>query len=241
MDILTAILFLSVAFFYASVGHGGASGYLALMALLSFAPVTMRPTALLLNVAVSLVAFIQYFRKGHFLYDLFWPLALGSIPAAFLGGLVTMDDVVYKKLLGVLLLLPVVRLAGFKMLSPAGKEEINFGTAVLLGASIGFVSGMIGIGGGILLSPLILLIKWADIRQAAAVSALFIFVNSLAGFGGLLIGGFEYDARITYLLLLALIGGTAGSYLGSHRFNTVTLNRLLATVLLIASIKLILT
>ena len=179
MDISIAFfgLLFVVAFLYASVGHGGASGYLALMAIFGMAPDVMKPTALMLNLFVSLTAFIQYYRGGHFKWNIFWPLALLSIPAAYLGGLVSIDASVYKKLLGLLLLLPVVRFLFFRNTDVSQLKPVKPWLSAGMGASIGWLSGLIGIGGGIILSPILLLLKWTDQKQTAAISALFIFVN----------------------------------------------------------------
>ncbi|MBI5857727.1 MAG: sulfite exporter TauE/SafE family protein [Sphingobacteriales bacterium] len=234
-------LLLLVAFLYASVGHGGASGYLALMAFFSFPSEAMRPAALLLNIFVSLIAFIQYYRIGYFQWKLFWPFAIASIPASFAGGLFTLDDTLYKKVLGVLLIFPIVKLAGLKFKPEGLQREVPFYAALLTGTLIGFLSGMIGIGGGIILSPVILLLHWADMKQTAAVSALFIFVNSLAGLAGLFTTGFEYKPEMGWMIAVAFAGGLAGSYLGALKFNSLLLKRILAAVLLIASVKLLFT
>ena len=238
-EIIFYLLLFFVAFLYSSVGHGGASGYLALMAFYSFAPETMRPTALILNLFVSLTAFIQYNRSGHFRWKLFWPFAIASIPAAFLGGLIIIDAAWYKKILGILLLFPVVRLGGVKFDSEKTDKEQTLFASLLIGGCIGLFSGMIGIGGGIILSPVILLLHWANMKQTAAVSALFIFVNSLAGLAGIFTTGFEYKPEIIWLIIIAFAGGLAGSYLGAKKFNSIFLKRLLAVVLLMASIKLL--
>ena len=238
-EIIFYLLLFFVAFLYSSVGHGGASGYLALMAFYSFAPETMRPTALILNLFVSLTAFIQYNRSGHFRWKLFWPFAIASIPAAFLGGLIIIDAAWYKKILGILLLFPVVRLGGVKFDSEKTDKEQTLFASLLIGGCIGLFSGMIGIGGGIILSPVILLLHWANMKQTAAVSALFIFVNSLAGLAGIFTTGFEYKPEIIWLIVIAFAGGLAGSYLGAKKFNNIFLKRLLAVVLLMASIKLL--
>lgn len=238
-EIVFYLLLFLVAFLYSSVGHGGASGYLALMAFFSFAPETMRPTALILNLFVSLTAFVQYYRGGHFRWRLFWPFALASIPAAFIGGLIVMDAEWYKKILGVLLLFPVIRLVGVKFNSENTDKEQTLPASLLIGAAIGLFSGMIGIGGGIILSPVILLLHWAKMKETAAVSALFIFVNSLAGLAGIFTKGFEYQPEIVWMIGIAFVGGLLGAYLGAKRFNHLFLKRLLAVVLLMASIKLI--
>ena len=237
-DILFYILLPVVAFLYAAVGHGGASGYLALMAFFSFAPDFMRPTALLLNLAVSLIAFIQYYRQGHFDWKLFWPFALASIPAAFIGGMLVVDAVVYKKVLAVLLLFSVIRLVGFKTRETKSETQPQLLIALAIGALIGFLSGMIGIGGGIILSPVILLLHWADMKKTAAVSALFIFVNSLAGLAGLFTKGIQLESQMIWMLLIAFAGGAVGSYFGAGHFENKKLKWILALVLLIASVKL---
>ena len=237
-DILFYILLPVVAFLYAAVGHGGASGYLALMAFFSFAPDFMRPTALLLNLAVSLIAFIQYYRQGHFDWKLFWPFALASIPAAFIGGMLVVDADVYKKVLAVLLLFSVIRLIGFKTQEAKTESHPQVLIALVIGAVIGLLSGMIGIGGGIILSPVILLLHWADMKKTAAVSALFIFVNSLAGLAGLFTKGFQLESQMLWMLLIAFAGGALGSYFGAGHFENRKLKWILALVLLIASVKL---
>ena len=157
-EILFYILLPLVAFLYAAVGHGGASGYLALMAFFSFATDFMRPTALLLNLAVSLIAFIQYYRQGHFDWKLFWPFALASVPAAFLGGMIVVEADVYKKVLGVLLLFSVIRLLDFRVRNTKENVHPQLLISLTIGAAIGFLSGLIGIGGGIILSPVMLFV-----------------------------------------------------------------------------------
>lgn len=238
-EILFYVSLLTVAFIYSSVGHGGASGYLALMAFFSFTPEVMRPTALMLNVFVSLIAFAQYYRSGFFQWKLFLPFAIASFPAAFLGGLITVDTGLYKKILAVLLIFPVIRLAGIKFQSEQAVKKMNIYAALLIGVVIGLLSGMIGIGGGIILSPVILLLHWADMKHTAAVSALFVFVNSIAGLAGIFTKDFHFNNEMGLMIVFALTGGIAGAYLGAKKFESVILKRFLAVVLLIASIKLI--
>lgn len=237
---LFPVLLFIVAFLYASVGHGGASGYLALMAVFGMAPDFMKPTALLLNLFVSSVAFIFYLKGGHFKWKLFWPLAIASIPLAFIGGMIKIDGNLYKKLLGILLFLPVARLIAPNKEEASIKESRIF-FSLMIGASIGFLSGLIGIGGGILLSPLLLLLHWADQKKTAAVSALFIFVNSLAGLAGQLSIGFHLQSSMVSYVGIAFLGGSFGAWYGAIKFNQTVLKYLLALVLMIAAIKLLTT
>ncbi len=243
MDLAIAfyILLFVVAFLYSSVGHGGASGYLALMAIFSVAPEVMKPTALLLNLFVSLTAFVQYYRGGHFKWSIFWPIALCSVPFAYLGGLITLDAGIYKKILGLLLLFPIARFIFFRN---TRVEEIKPAKPLLsgtMGAGIGWLSGLIGIGGGIILSPILLLFKWTDQKQTAAISAMFIFVNSASGLAGQLSKGVQFTPDMVVWVTIAFIGGLAGAYFGALKFNQNILKYSLATVLLMASFKLIFT
>ncbi|WP_028297935.1 sulfite exporter TauE/SafE family protein [Olivibacter sitiensis] len=240
MEWFYVILFF-VAFLYASVGHGGASGYLALMALYGIAPQEMKPTALVLNLFVSMTSFIQYYRGHFFKRNLFLTVALTSIPLAFVGGMITLDDSLYKRVLGVLLLFPIIRFFFFR--SP-GEDELkpyNVFGAVAIGAIVGLLSGMIGIGGGIILSPLLILLKWTDQKQTAAISAAFIFVNSLSGLGGMLTQGITFNADMWLYIGVAFGGGLLGAYLGSKKLNQDALKYVLATVLVVAAYKLLFT
>ena len=230
-----------VAFLYSSVGHGGASGYLALMALFSFAPENMKPTALLLNLFVAAISFYYYYRGGFFNKKLFSTFAVASIPMAFLGGMVELDASIYKKILAVLLVFAIL-----KMLNVFGKEksytrDIKIWQGLLVGGAIGFFSGLIGIGGGIILTPLILLLHWGKMKEAAAVSALFIWVNSAAGLIGQISSGVQLEKESFILIAIALIGGTLGGYYGSKKINNKNLRYILAFVLMLASFKLFFT
>ncbi len=238
--IFYSLLFV-VAFLYASVGHGGASGYLALMAIFTFSPETMKSSALILNIIVSLIAFIQYYQAGHFKLKLFWPFAITSIPAAFLGGLITIDTDLYKKILAGLLVIAAIRLLFFDKFEEAKEEKQNIYISLAIGLIVGLFSGMIGIGGGIILSPLILFLHWANMKQTAAVSALFIFVNSVAGLGGIFVKGSSFASEIYILVGIAVVGGLVGAYMGAKKFESKLLKPLLACVLVIASVKLIIT
>jgi len=234
------LLFL-VAFLYASVGHGGASGYLALMAIWGIAPEVMKPTALLLNLFVSLTSFIQFFRGGHFRWKLFLPFAIASVPMAFVGGMITVDADIYKKILGILLLVPIIRFLFFRNIQVSEIRKANIALSLLIGAAIGVLSGLIGIGGGILLSPALLLLKWADMKQTAAISALFIFVNSLSGLAGQLTKEIQFTSDMYVYVAVAFVGGLLGAYFGSLRFKATILKYLLAIVLIVAAYKLLFT
>jgi uncharacterized membrane protein YfcA len=236
--LLSLFIFL-VAGLYASVGHGGASGYLALMTLLSMPIATIKPVALMLNIAVSLIAFIQFYRSGFFNKKLFIPLAIASVPAAYAGGLLSIDPHLYKQLLGGLLFISAVRLA-----MPLKKEVLvvqhfNIVLVVMIGASIGFLSGMIGIGGGIILSPLLILVRYSDVKTTSGISALFIFVNSIAGLLGQMKQGIEFSSSMSVMIAVAIAGGLIGSYIGARQLNISMLKKVLAVVLFIASLKLI--
>jgi hypothetical protein len=230
-----------VAFLYAAVGHGGASGYLALMAIFGMMPDIMKPTALLLNLFVSLSAFVLFYKEGHFKWKIFLPFALASIPFSFLGGMISLDASIYKKILGILLLIPVVRLAAFPNKDINDLKQSTVFLSLLIGACIGFLSGLIGIGGGIILSPVLLLLAWTNQKQTAAISALFIFVNSLSGLAGQLTKGINFQSEMFVLVGVAFAGGSVGAWLGARKFNQNILKYLLATVLLMASVKLLLT
>lgn len=240
LSLLFLLALFAVAFLYASVGHGGASGYLALMGLYQISPETMKPSALMMNIVVSLIAFSQYSRTTSLNKKLFLLLIIGSIPAAYFGAWVTLDATVYKRILAVILLVPIVRLVGFSVKERSVLNEPHQVFAVLIGIVIGFLSGMIGIGGGILLSPLLLLLGWTNIKQASLISALFIFLNSISGMVGLVSKGIVLNSMIYLWIAVAVLGGTAGAYFGSQKFNNATLRMLLGVVLFIASIKLFL-
>lgn len=239
---LLLFLLAIVAFLYSSVGHGGASGYLAVMALLGVAPSMMKSSALVMNLAVSLFSFIGFYRAGHFKINLFLPFALASIPMAYLGGTMTLPDSIYKKILAACILISIARLLYQFRAEETPNRPVPLWAALLSGASIGLLSGMIGIGGGIILSPLMLLMRWAKLKETAAVSALFIFVNSLSGlYGQLSKGGIHLTPDLQWAVAATIVGGLLGSYFGSQRFNIPTLRYLLAFGLIIACVKLFLT
>jgi uncharacterized membrane protein YfcA len=236
-----ALLILLAATLYSSVGHGGASGYLAAMALFGLAPAQMKPTALCLNILVASIATFRFYRAGCFSWPLLWPFAVASIPLAYVGGAITLPTGVYKQIVGVTLLYAAFRLC-FYTQAKADRRETRrapVALAILLGALIGFLSGLTGVGGGIFLSPLLLLMGWADTRRTAGVSAAFILVNSIVG----LLGNFSnvqmLPHALPYFALAAVAGGLVGSGFGSRRLASMSIRRLLAVVLLVAGVKMI--
>lgn len=239
--ILLALLIFVAGLFYSSVGHGGASGYLAAMALFGLSPDVMKPTALLLNILVASIAARQFLYAGYFSWKIFWPFGITSIPFAFLGGTISLPISIYKQALGLILVFAAIRLfrSEHSEINPTVKQ-ISIPLAILFGAGIGLLSGSIGIGGGIFLSPFILLMGWAQPRQTAGVSAAFILVNSVAGLIGHVASIKFIPGDISYWGFAAVFGGLVGSYLGTRKFATQTLYRLLAIVLIIAGFKLLL-
>ena len=231
---------LVVAFLYASVGHGGASGYLALMALFSFPAATMKPAALLLNIFVSGISFWFFHKNKHFKWKLFYPFAITSIPMAFIGGYISIDATLYKQILGVFLAIAILRMLNFLGTEKKEVRPFNLIGSLFIGSAIGLFSGMIGIGGGIILSPIIILLGWGNMKQAATVSALFIFVNSISGIIGFTVKGGDIPIEAWYLIPVATIGGSLGALYGSQKFNMKTLKYVLAGVLIIATVKLFL-
>ena len=235
---LLAAAVLLVAFLYSSVGHAGASGYIAVMTLSGLAPGVIRPTALALNILVASITAWQFRRAGHFSWRLFWPFALLAVPLAFLGGYVSLPTRAFQVLVGIVLLLSAVR-----FLARPGSDEVRGdpprAAALVVGGGIGLLSGLTGTGGGIFLTPLVLFMKWAPAKTASAVSALFILVNSTAGLLGNLSATRGFPDLAIVLLVAAGAGGAAGSWMGSSRLPPVAIKRLLAVVLVIAGLKLV--
>lgn len=233
------ILIFVTAVLYSSVGHGGASGYLAIMALFAVSPENMRASALILNLFVAGISFYSYFKGGFFRLKLLLPFILLSIPMSFLGARLQINPDVYKMILGIFLLFAIGRML-FVAKKPESTRPVNIPFALAIGAFLGFFSGMIGIGGGIILSPILLLLRWATIKETAAISAIFIFLNSAAGISGLASKGVLNPVPEIYLLIaLGIAGSLIGSHLGRVKLTSFKLTYLLAAVLLFASFKLI--
>ncbi len=240
MGVLFFILLFVIAALYASVGHGGASGYLALMALYGVGQYAMKSTALTLNLFVSAVAFYSFYKNGYFKWSVLFPFILGSIPMAFLGASMNINPHIYKVILGIFLLIAVTRFFFKPKEDFRQTKPVIFWMAVLTGGVVGFFSGMIGIGGGIILSPLLLLLHWSDMKETAGISALFIFLNSSAGLVGLFFNSsFSPDPHILLWAAIGLAGGFAGGILSSRKLSHLNLKYLLAMVLLVAGFKLI--
>ncbi len=238
--VLLCLAIAVIAFLYSSVGHAGASGYIATMTLFGLAATVIRPTALVLNILVATIGSFQFWRAGHFSWKLFWPFALLSVPAAYLGGYIQPSASILRILIGLVLLFSAARLI-FRRGDPAETVAPSKPTAIGVGTSLGFLSGLTGTGGGIFLTPLLLFCRWAHIRQAAAMSAVFILVNSIGGLIGYFTAVRSLPVLGLYLAIPAVIGGTIGSHLGSRRFPVRAISILLAIVLAIAGTKLIFT
>ena len=229
---------LVIAFLYSSVGHAGASGYIAVMTLFGLAPVVIKPAALLLNILVASLTVWQFWRAGHFSWKLFWPFGVLSVPFAFLGGYINLPTHFFKILVGAVLLYSAARF--FVQSGPdAEPREPSKPIALATGAGLGLLSGLTGTGGGIFLTPLLLLMKWAKTKEASATSALFILCNSLAGLAGNWSSTRNIPASIAPLAVAVVVGGGAGSFLGARRFAPATIKRILAAVLVIAGVKLV--
>lgn len=234
---LTLAVF-AVAFLYSCVGHAGASGYIAAMTLFGLAPAVVKPTALALNILVATIASWQFRRAGHFSWKLFWPLALASVPCAFLGGYINLPTRAFKILVGLVLLASAARFLFDPPAEPAANHP-SLPKSLGIGAGLGLLSGLTGTGGGIFLTPLGIFLKWDATKTVAAVSAVFILVNSASGLAGWLLKTRAFPGVAWPLTLAALAGGVAGSYLGSARLPHTAIKRLLAVVLAIAGYKLI--
>jgi uncharacterized membrane protein YfcA len=239
--LVIAILFFAGAALYASVGHAGASAYLAVMGLYSLAPSVMKPTALALNILVAAVATFKFYRAGLFSWRLFWPFAVVSVPAAFIGGATTLPAHWYKVVVGIVLVYAAVWMfrSSLKPLQVGSHPPPPLWAAMVAGLAIGFLSGLTGVGGGIFLSPLLLYMGWAETRATSGVAAPFILVNSIAGLLGHMSSVAQLPPNIPVWGAAVVLGGWIGASYGSRRAPAPVLRQLLALVLVVASVKLI--
>jgi len=239
LGVLSLLIFAG-ALLYSSVGHGGASAYLAVMALFGLAPQVMKPTALVLNILVSGMAAWKYYRAGAFSWPVFLPITLASLPFSFLGGWLAVPSHIYKMIAGIILLFSAYRLLVHKQNREKPIKKMPISLALLSGGIIGFLSGLIGVGGGIFLSPLLIFMSWASTKATSGISAMFILVNSISGMLGHLSSNIGALPSYVWILgIAALMGGAIGSHLGSRKAANATILRLLAVVLVVAGVKLI--
>jgi len=238
--LLLAALIFVVALLYSTVGHAGASGYIAAMALFGMTPLVMKPTALTLNIIVALIGTVRFYRAGFFSWRTFWPFAVASIPAAYLGGALVLPVTVYKTVVGVVLLYSAVRL--FWTAYSADNQKTTLAPiwlALIIGAGIGLLSGLTGVGGGIFLSPVLLLMRWAKTRETSAVSVAFILVNSSAGILGNYSSITYLSGDLIFWAPAALVGGWIGTELGTRLLPISGIRRFLSVVLVLAGLKLL--
>src|SRR3954451_6781633 len=235
-----AVMLFFAATLYSSIGHAGASAYLAAMALVGAPAELMKPTALCLNIIVATIGTIQFARAGYFSWRIYWPFAVTSIPCAFIGGAIRLPYQYYNTIVGVVLVFAAARLMySTTKTSDFKTRPLPIGVALVFGAAIGLLAGLTGVGGGIFLSPLLLLAHWADVKQTAAVSVAFILANSVAGLAGNLASLHYLPPQIPLFAVVVAIGGIIGSQIGSRRLAPNALKVLLAVVLLVAGAKLI--
>lgn len=237
--LLISLLFLAIAFLYSSVGHAGASGYLGVMGLMATTPSVMRPTALILNALVAFVGTWNFWRSGWFRWRLFWPFACASIPAAWLGGAITLPDAYYTPLVGTVLIYVAMQLGLPRMEDSSTTHPPSVPVALITGMLLGFLSGLTGVGGGVFLSPLLVLARWSTVREASGVAAPFILVNSLAGLMGHYSPNLTLPPAVPFWIVAVFIGGATGSWLGSQRFSPLIVRRLLMVVLASAGTKML--
>lgn len=239
MMLTICIALFVVAVLYSTVGHGGASGYTAVLSLAGFSALLVRQDSLVLNAVVSTIAFVQYYRGGHFQLKYFLPFVIASAPMAFLGGSLKIDPHWMQRILGALLLIAAILFLSDIKPSEKATRRIPLALSLAIGAMLGFVSGLTGIGGGVFLSPILILGRWSTQKQTAAISAPFILVNSISG----LLGIHHFESAmfpdIYVYLAVCVLGGLAGGYTGSLKLNPLWMKRVLALVLIIASLKLL--
>jgi uncharacterized membrane protein YfcA len=237
--LLLAALFFAAAALYASVGHAGASAYLAAMAIVGLTADVMRPTALVLNLFVASIVVVRFSRAGHLPWRSLVPLVAGSIPAAYLGGTIDVPGEIYRPLVAVALLAGAWRMATARTDHDVPTRGVPPLPGILAGAAIGLLAGLTGTGGGIFLTPLLVLAAWTGTRDAAGLSGAFILANSLSGLAGLLSGALVLPDGLPPWIGAVVAGGLIGSWVGASRFSILNLRRALALVLVIAAAKLV--
>ena len=241
ITIIAIILFTIIATLYASVGHAGASGYLATMAWLSFAPDSIKPISLVLNICVAIIVSYKYIGSGFFDRKIFIPVAITSLPMAFIGGSITMDPHYFKLIAGVFLIISAVLLLLREYIKP--KTEVRpmpFGYGLIMGAALGFISGLVGVGGGIFLSPIIIMANWTTIKNASGVASLVILCNSITGLAGHFSSLNKVDSHIFLYVPAVIVGSFLGSYLGTKFLTNKLIITCLFIVLFSAGLKFIL-
>lgn len=235
-----AVCIFAVAMMYASVGHGGASGYLAVMALFSLQPEALKPTALLLNIVVAGAGTYLYCSAGQFSWRVFWPFVTTSIPMSFLGGTFSLSPELYRPLLGMVLLFAAWRLFARRKHDDYQVKAPNIQLSMLVGGVLGFASGLIGVGGGIFLSPLMILLRWARVREVSGIAALFILVNSVSGLLGHMSSLHHVPEYAPVLAGVALLGGSLGALCGSRHLPVATILKAMSLMLVMAGGKMFL-
>ncbi len=239
--LIAPIIFIA-ALLYSSVGHGGASGYIAVMALMSIAPESMRPAALALNVLVSAIALYKFYKVKAFSWQLLLPIIAGSIPLAFVGGQISLPSHIYKPVIGLVLIIAAWQIYRRSSFVPVKiKQPPNKLSLIGMGAGLGLLSGLTGVGGGIFLSPILILMNWAETKMISGIAAAFILVNSIAGLAGVLTQPYQLPNGLAFWALAAVAGGLIGAEYGSRRLANPAIRKLLALVLVVAGIKMLLT
>jgi uncharacterized membrane protein YfcA len=239
ISLLLLICLAGIAFCYAAVGHGGASGYIAVFALFGLVSPNMKSFVLIMNLLVASISFYQYYKQGHFNLKYFLPFGLGAAPMAYFGASLKIDNTLYQYILAAFLFFSVLYLFGFfKSFQDKFTIAYSFSIAFVIALVLGFISGVTGVGGGIFLSPILLILGWLNLKQTAAISSLFIVVNSLASLFAISSSELIVNMAMMYKLILVIVFGYLGSLWGVKIKNHNIIRRLLAFVLLIAALKL---
>jgi uncharacterized membrane protein YfcA len=239
LDFVISLCLLLGAILYTSVGHAGASIYIAIMTLFNSPSLVIKPTALVLNIFIASFTSWRFIRKGFFDWKVLFPIAIGTIPFAFIGGYINAPGHIYKSIVGVILLISAISLV--TDLSKKIDKKPKFLLAVLIGACIGFLAGLTGTGGGIFLSPLILFLGWSSTKTTSGITALFILINSIFGLLGNYSSVQNLPIQLPLFIGATLLGALIGTTLGIKFYTANTIKKALALVLVIAGFKLLLT